>query len=251
MLACKNWNEERRGDAKINVLNMGDYVAAKPTDGGSGNDGGMEPPVHVNPDTGANNYELYRKFYMKEEWRRVTTIEEGATALNPDGTFDVTTDRRYLSVSCNHCENPSCVKACPQSNITKDADTGIVTVGENCISCGRCKTACPRDAPQFYDRKYAEYELTDPKRPRMTKCNLCIDRIKDGLKPACVAACWNRALDAGPVDWLRDKYEGNAEGVTFDWELTNTLEPEFPYNASLKPCILFKEKALKDPSKVL
>jgi anaerobic dimethyl sulfoxide reductase subunit B (iron-sulfur subunit) len=81
----------------------------------------------------------------------------------------------------------------------------------------------------------------------MTKCNLCIDRIKDGLKPACVAACWNRALDAGTMDWLRDKYTN----APFNYgNLRETLNPEFPADASLKPNILFKEKAIKDPTKV-
>lgn len=241
-LACKNWNEERRGDARVNVVNMEEYAAAAP---GANGIGGYEPEVHIDYTSGKNNYALYKKYYMKEDWRRITIIEEGATTLNPyDQTFEITTERRYLSISCNHCTNPSCVGACPMGNIAKDPEIGIVTVSYNCISCGRCRQACPWDAPQFYDEDYALYGSTDPKRPRMTKCNMCPDRIAEGNKPACVAACWNRALDAGPMEWLRKKYTG----APFRYTLVDALKPEFPANTAQGPNILFKEKSAKSPN---
>lgn len=241
-LACKNWNEERRGDAKTNIMNMESYVAAAPAS--DTQIGGAEPEVHINYESGYNNYALYGKYYMKENWRRVSTIEEGATVLNSqDQTFDITTERRYLSVSCNHCDNPVCVTTCPMGNIYKDVNTGIVLVSNNCISCGRCKQACPWDAPQFYDKDYATYPASEEKRPRMTKCNMCIDRINEGKKPACVAACWNRALDAGPVDWLRNKYTS----APFNYTLKTSLSSDFPANTALGPNIIFKEKTMKTP----
>ena len=87
---------------------------------------------------------------MKEHRRRITVSEEGANALNrTDGTDDGTTERRYLSISCNHCEKPACTDACPVGNIKKDEATGIVVAGNSCISCGRCIVVCPQKARHF------------------------------------------------------------------------------------------------------
>ena len=64
----------------------------------------------------------------------------------------------------------------------------------------------------------------------MQMCNLCIDRWTDGKKPICVEACLTRALDAGPLDELREKYG-------------NTKEIEgFNYIEDNKPSILFKAR---------
>jgi anaerobic dimethyl sulfoxide reductase subunit B (iron-sulfur subunit) len=199
LLACKNWNEGLRGDAKINERHIEDYVTEV---------GAKEPGANmVDPATGKTNYPLYRKFYMKEMWRNVERFERGGVSLSSDLTFQSSLDVRYLSTSCNHCDKPTCVEACPMGVLYKDEETGIVLWNnEKCISCGRCKQACPWSKPQFYDEDFATYEQSDPARPKMTKCTLCYDRVNEGLKPACVAACWNRALDAGPLEEILAKY---------------------------------------------
>ena len=131
----------------------------------------------------------------------------------------------YLSTSCNHCGKPSCALACPVGAITKRKEDGIVVVdSERCLGKSGCETlckkACPYDAPQFSEDNDA----------KMQKCNLCLDRLKEGKKPICVEACPMRALDAGPLDELEAKYgkEREAEGFT--------------YSARLKPSIVFKSK---------
>ncbi|WP_277657305.1 4Fe-4S dicluster domain-containing protein [Seleniivibrio woodruffii] len=223
VVACKQWNEELRGDAAINVRDN-DEVQVNI---GEKEDGS----VYIDPATGMNNYSVYRKFYMKEMWRNVDCFETGGVTLKSDRTFSSTVDVRYLSMGCNHCDKPACAEACPMGVIFKDEDTGIVLWNnENCISCGRCKSACPWSKPQFYDSKYATYAQNDPNRPKMTKCTLCYERIGEGLKPACVAACWNRALDAGPVDELKGVY-------------TTAVETINEFNSgSTGPNIIFKPK---------
>ena len=196
MLACKNWNELRRGDNKINIRDMTQYEVGE---------GRKEKGNTYIDSTGQTNYKEFRKFYMKENWRKIETYESGVVLTNSDNTIKSTFDRRYVSISCNHCEKPKCVDACPAGNIVKDTDTGIVLAGKSCLSCGKCREACPWDAPQFYD-EIGNYSLGDPDRPLMTKCTMCYDRINEGLKPACVAACWNRAMDAGPMDELKARY---------------------------------------------
>lgn len=191
VLACKSWNEDKRGDAEFNPeltwLKTGRYA---------------EPCEYENlpGSSGEQNFNEFSKYHMKENWRRVYTREYG---LKPPEV-----DILNFSVSCNHCQDPVCVKVCPMGYIYKEEKYGIVLTdpGKTCIGCQRCKKACPWDSPQFYDNDIKKYGSGNPKRPRMTKCVLCIDRIKGGLKPACVAACIMRALDAGPIDELKQRY---------------------------------------------
>lgn len=101
----------------------------------------------------------------------------------------------YLSISCNHCEDPACVKVCPSGAMHKNED-GFVMVNEDiCIGCRYCHMACPYDAPQYSVSK-----------GHMTKCDGCYSRVKAGQKPICVESCPLRALDFAPIAELRQKH---------------------------------------------
>ncbi|QWA10532.1 dimethylsulfoxide reductase subunit B [Sodalis ligni] len=101
----------------------------------------------------------------------------------------------YLSIACNHCEDPACVKVCPSGAMHK-GDDGFVVVNEDiCIGCRYCHMACPYGAPQFNAEK-----------GHMTKCDGCHERVAVGQKPVCVESCPLRALDLAPIGDLRDKY---------------------------------------------
>ncbi|WP_413735635.1 DMSO/selenate family reductase complex B subunit [Sodalis sp. RH21] len=101
----------------------------------------------------------------------------------------------YLSIACNHCEDPACVKVCPSGAMHKGED-GFVVVNEDiCIGCRYCHMACPYGAPQFNEAK-----------GHMTKCDGCHERVAVGQKPICVESCPLRALDLAPIGDLRDKY---------------------------------------------
>jgi len=96
---------------------------------------------------------------------------------------------RYLSSACNHCEEPSCIKACPVGAYTKEPEFGAVLLDqEKCIGCKRCQAACPYGAPQF-----------DEKKKKMDKCTFCYHRLKEGLPPACVRTCPGYALWHGKL----------------------------------------------------
>jgi Fe-S-cluster-containing dehydrogenase component len=61
----------------------------------------------------------------------------------------------------------------------KRSEDGIVFVDpEKCIGCKQCIYACPWGVPQW-----------DPERQKAVKCDLCKDRIDQGLEPACIAKC--------------------------------------------------------------
>ena len=99
---------------------------------------------------------------------------------------------------CYHCENPVCVKACPDGAIYKEEKYGAVLVNaDKCQGTRKCWKACPYGAPQFEGDKPGI---------KMSKCNMCIDRLEQGLKPICVLSCSMRALEFGPLDEMKEKY---------------------------------------------
>ena len=111
-------------------------------------------------------------------WRRVVEYCGGQWVSMPNNTFQQDVFGYYISVSCNHCENPICVEVCPTGAMNQDED-GIVTVDQTrCMGCRYCEWACPYGAPQYHAAI-----------GRMSKCNFCRDELKEGDFPACVAAC--------------------------------------------------------------
>ena len=123
------------------------------------------------------------------KWIRVYQWERGdfpQTKLN------------ILAIPCYHCENPVCVKACPNQAINKEQKYGAVLVNhEKCQGTRRCWKACPYGVPQYE---------SDEAGIKMSKCNMCIDRLEQGLKPICVLSCSLRALEFGPLPELQSKY---------------------------------------------
>lgn len=98
--------------------------------------------------------------------------------------------RLNLSMACNHCDDPVCLKGCPTRAYTKFAEYGAVLQDPDiCFGCGYCTWVCPYNAPQL-----------DPVKGHVEKCNMCVDRLEQGLKPACAAACLAGALDFGVIE---------------------------------------------------
>jgi DMSO reductase iron-sulfur subunit len=98
--------------------------------------------------------------------------------------------RLNISMACNHCDDPVCLKGCPTRAYTKFAEYGAVLQDPDiCFGCGYCTWVCPYNAPQL-----------DVKAGHVSKCNMCVDRLEVGLKPACVSACLAGALDFGIIE---------------------------------------------------
>lgn len=112
-----------------------------------------------------------------------------------------------LSMACNHCEDPACLKACPIGAIYKD-DRGIVLIDRNkCEGLGDCTVACPYEVPQFADDrqepvKKEGWQIEHP----VQKCTMCVERVEQGEVPVCVKSCIGRAMDFGTVEYIMKKY---------------------------------------------
>lgn len=92
--------------------------------------------------------------------------------------------------ACMHCDNPTCVRACPTGATWKDPATGMVEIDRGlCIGCGNCLAACP------YGARYRHPELRVA-----DKCDYCAERRAHGLAPACVETCPTRARVYGDVN---------------------------------------------------
>lgn len=149
--------------------------------------------------TGCKTCELackdYKDLSADFTFRKVFEYAGGACTENADGTIQSNTFVYYVSMSCNHCDDPACMHVCPTGAMHKDADTGIVSVDSGkCIGCGYCHMACPYNAPKV-----------DREKGYTVKCDACADRVAEGKRPICVEACPLRALDFGPVEEMRAK----------------------------------------------
>ncbi len=97
--------------------------------------------------------------------------------------------RIFLPLLCNNCEKPICVTVCPVL-ATFQRDNGIVSVDPHkCIGCRYCMAACP------YGVRYVH-----PIKKIVQKCDWCLHRLIEGIKPACVSACPTSALIFGDLN---------------------------------------------------
>ena len=128
--------------------------------------------------------------------------------------------RINISMACNHCDDPVCLKGCPTRAYTKFAEYGAVLQDPDiCFGCGYCTWVCPYNAPQL-----------DPVKGQVTKCNMCVDRLEVGLKPACVTACLGNALDFGVI-----------ENIPENRSQAKTEIPGFPRADITQPNIRFQQ----------
>ncbi|MFQ5509196.1 MAG: DmsC/YnfH family molybdoenzyme membrane anchor subunit [Leptospirillia bacterium] len=143
-------------------------------------------------------------------WRKVGYVESGTF---PDYR------RMNISMACNHCEDPVCLKGCPTRAYVKYDDTGaVIQDSDVCFGCQYCTWVCPYGAPVF-----------NPEAGTVSKCNFCVDRQAVGLNPACVDACLGHALDFGAKDELAARFDGN--DITL---------PGFPSPAITRPNVRFQ-----------
>jgi anaerobic selenocysteine-containing dehydrogenase/Fe-S-cluster-containing dehydrogenase component len=106
----------------------------------------------------------------------------------PDGA-DGPARLDFLTVTCQQCERPACLRACPvyPKAIAKHPETGVVSIDETrCTGCGECALSCPYGAIGY-----------NAERHHAVKCDLCAERRGRDLGPACASVCPTRAISYG------------------------------------------------------
>jgi Fe-S-cluster-containing dehydrogenase component len=107
----------------------------------------------------------------------------------------------YVKTQCMHCSEPACASACPVGALRKSSEGPVLYDETLCMGCRYCMIACPFQIPS--------YEYASALEPRVRKCVMCIDRIRQqGGVPACVENCPAQASVFGKrADLLRTARE--------------------------------------------
>mgnify|MGYP000889078738 CR=1 FL=1 len=116
-----------------------------------------------------NGKECYRLGFIEEEIGKYPDVK-----------------RPFFPVHCNHCDNPTCLKACPVGAISKNEQGVVVTDKKKCIGGGACVEACP------YEARYINEDVG-----AVDSCDFCFSR---GMKPSCLELCPSQCMYFGDLD---------------------------------------------------
>ena len=97
--------------------------------------------------------------------------------------------RLFLPMSCQHCEDAPCIKACPCGALHKKEGGTVAVDYDTCCGHGTCVDVCPYGAIYL-----------DPVAKQAVKCHNCYHRTEHGLEPACVPTCPSEALFFGDLN---------------------------------------------------
>lgn len=119
-----------------------------------------------------------------------------------------------LPISCQHCTNAPCVRACPTGASHYDENGNVQVDYDKCIGCRNCMAACPYEArscnwadpaehPYYEGFEQTPYEqLRAAEHPQgvVEKCVMCHGRTAEGEDPACVQTCITKSRWFGDLD---------------------------------------------------
>lgn len=94
----------------------------------------------------------------------------------------------FFPDQCRHCIDAPCLEtAFDETAIYRDPATGAIlyTIETERLTADEIISACPYNIPK---------KATDG---TLAKCDMCNDRVHNGLKPACVTACPTGAMQFG------------------------------------------------------
>ncbi|GIW79012.1 MAG: hypothetical protein KatS3mg105_0819 [Gemmatales bacterium] len=97
--------------------------------------------------------------------------------------------RIMVPMSCQHCEDAPCIKACPCGALHKGPGGSVQVDYDICCGHASCKEVCPYGAIYI-----------DPVANQAVKCHNCTHRLEVGMEPACSATCPSEALYFGDLN---------------------------------------------------
>ncbi len=116
-------------------------------------------------------------------------------------------DWLFFPEQCRHCVEPPCMYQAmidDEQAVLRDEATGAVIFTRHTqkVDAAGVRDACPYDIPRV-----------DEKSRIMAKCDMCLDRVHNGLKPACVTSCPTGTMNFGDEDEMRELAESRLAEV--------------------------------------
>jgi formate dehydrogenase iron-sulfur subunit len=116
----------------------------------------------------------------------------------------------FFPDQCRHCVDPACKGAAdsyaPEAIVVDEKTRAVLYTDETrkltADQCKEIREACPYDVP----RRNEQTGL-------LTKCDMCIDRLRANLTPACVKTCCTGTMNFGERKEMLALAEGRLEGV--------------------------------------
>ena len=130
--------------------------------------------------------------------------------------------RVMVPMSCQHCEDAPCIKACPCGALHKGAGGTVVVDYDTCSGHAACKEACPYGAIYI-----------DPVANQAVKCHNCTHRVDEGMEPACASTCPSEALYFGDLNDPESTVSRMAARLEKEGKL-ETLRPEKGTNPRMR-----------------
>jgi len=100
--------------------------------------------------------------------------------------------------------------------LVKTAEGPVIYHADLCLGCRFCMMACPFLVPRF------EW---DARAPRIRKCDMCHDLLREGKPPACVAVCPSGSLMWGTREELLVEAHRRIEAYGLITERTGAEPP--------------------------
>lgn len=123
----------------------------------------------------------------------------------------------FFPDQCRHCEDAPCLEtAFDETAIYKDGATGAILYTKNTktLDAEEITGSCPYNIPRQGDDGV------------LSKCDMCNDRIHNGLKPACVTACPTGAMAFGDRDGILKQAEKRLKAVKNRFPEARLLDPD-------------------------
>jgi formate dehydrogenase iron-sulfur subunit len=131
-----------------------------------------------------------------DDWSKKRDVVDTLTPYNWTTLqkVEIEGEEIFIPRRCMHCDNPPCANLCPFGALNKYGDGSVVINHDLCLGGAKCKSVCPWHIPQRQSGVgiYLKLQPVPAGGGVMYKCDLCHDRIKEGLIPACVEACEKR-----------------------------------------------------------
>ena len=123
--------------------------------------------------------------------------------------------RVFLPMSCQHCEDAPCVKACPCGALHKEVGGTVAVDYDVCCGHADCVEVCPYGAIYI-----------DPVAKQAVKCHNCYHRLASDMEPACAGTCPSRAIYFGDLNDPASPIRQAMDSATSSGDELVQLRPE-------------------------